>query len=404
MQVSREQPTRLRVLMYSQDGLGLGHMRRTRLIAGRLLDVHTEASILTVGDSPLENFFESPSGHDHLKLPTIVKIAPGVWRPASLGLELDDVLSMRREHIWTAISTFRPHLLLVDHMPHGAMGELLPALQRLKEQSSSTRIVLGLRDILDAPDVVRERWAQEGAYQTIECYYDQVLVYGQREVFDLTREYQLPLRVMEWLHYCGYVCKPAKPCDAARIRATYLAGAGAGAKMVLALAGGGADGYLVMSALLDALPAIHTDHPAVAVLITGPFLPVNLRRQLQTRARNLPARVHTAASDTLSYIEAADLVVAMAGYNTTAEILRSGKPAILIPRAGPSAEQRIRSRLFAARGWVEMIDPVELSGERVAAAVIEALARRDQTHPEDRPNLQGLTAAVDHLLSLLVSA
>lgn len=404
MYSSGEHPTELRVLIYSQDGFGLGHMRRTHLIARRLLDIRAEASVLTLNDSPLGKFFGSPPGHNYLKLPTIVKIAPGVWRPTSPGLELADVLSMRRERIWTAITTFRPHLLLVDHMPHGAMGELLPALQHLKGQNASTRVVLGLRDILDAPDVVCERWAQEGAYQAMERYYDLVLVYGQREIFDLITEYQLPLRVTEWLHYCGYVCNPANPCGAAQIRAAYLAKAGASAKMVLALAGGGADGYPVMSALLDALPTIVTHHPTVAVLITGPFLLVNLRRRLQAQAHDLPARVHTAVSDTLSYIEAADLVVAMAGYNTTAEILRSGKPAILIPRTGPSAEQRIRSQLFAARGWVGMIDPAELSEERVAATVIKALARGDQPHPQDRPNLQGLTATVDRLLSLFVPA
>ena len=403
MHFSGTRPTQLRVLIYSQDGFGLGHMRRTHLIATRLLDMRAEASVLTLSDSPLRTFFKSSPDHHYMKLPTITKIAPGAWRPARPELELPSVLSIRTERIWTAVTTFRPHLLLVDHMPQGAMGELLPALQHLEEQDSSTRVVVGLRDILDAPDVVCENWTQEGVYQAIERYYDLVLVYGQHEVFDLTTMYQLPLAVRERLHYCGYVCSPPSSCGAARVRAACLARADAGTKIILGLAGGGADGYSLMSALLDALPIIVAHQPTAAVLITGPFLPADLRRRLQAQAHNLPARVLAAASDARSYIEAADVVVSMAGYNTTVEILRSGTPGILIPRAGPSAEQRIRAELFTARGWAEMIDPVEVSGERVADAVIEALTRGRHCHPQGRPNLQGLSASVDHLLSLFAS-
>ena len=68
---------------------------------------------------------------------------------------------------------------------------------------------------------------------------------------------------------------------------------------------------------------------------------------------------------------------------------------------GPSAEQRMRSQFFAARGWVEMLDTVGLSGASVAAAVLGALARGLPPHPPIRPNLQGVTAAVDYLLSLM---
>ena len=65
----------------------------------------------------------------------------------------------------------------------------------------------------------------------------------------------------------------------------------------------------------------------------------------------------TSVDDTLSYIGAADLVIAMAGYNTTMEILRLKKARHPIPAVVESAEQRTRARLFAARRWVEEIDP-----------------------------------------------
>ena len=91
----------------------------------------------------------------------------------------------------------------------------------------------------------------------------------------------------------------------------------------------------------------------------------------------------------------------MAGYNTTMEILHSGKRAILIPRRGPSAEQRMRAQLFAAQGWVEMIDPDCLDAANVAAQVCGALARGPRMSAPQQPDMQGLTSAADTLLDLI---
>jgi predicted glycosyltransferase len=171
--------------------------------------------------------------------------------------------------------------------------------------------------------------------------------------------------------------------------------------LIVAMAGGGADAYPMMRALLDAVPATLERQDALLMMITGPFMPANLRRHLQAQAQGLPVRVRMTVSDSLSYIDAADLVVSMAGYNTTMEILRSSKPAILIPRAGPSAEQRMRASLFAARGWVHMIDAEDLSPERVASDIAEVLAQEPGAQAERRPAITGLDTAVQHLLSLL---
>jgi len=286
-------------------------------------------------------------------------------------------------------------------MPHGAMGELVPALDALKAAGADTKIVLGLRDILDAPEVIQERWRVEGAFEIIEQYYDLVLVYGMREVFDVAEQYYFPPHIAEKLCYCGYVCTPGTARYAARARAQSLAGAQKGSSLIVAMAGGGADAYPMMSALLAALPEVLAHQPCVLVLITGPFMPAELRHDLEKRGRGLPVRVRMSVDDTLSYLEAADLVVAMAGYNTTIEILRSGKRAILIPRAGPSAEQRTRASLFSARHWVEMIDPDDLDPELVAGKVIENLGVANGSTVEIRPDLDGAQSATEQLLALL---
>jgi len=74
----------VRVLLYSQDGLGLGHLRRTSAIAGALVRAREDATVLTVCDSPLGPFFRPGPRQDSVKLPTVVKIAPGVWDAPAL--------------------------------------------------------------------------------------------------------------------------------------------------------------------------------------------------------------------------------------------------------------------------------------------------------------------------------
>jgi predicted glycosyltransferase len=389
-----------RLMIYSQDGLGLGHMRRTGVLAGHFLQASPGASVLTVSDSPTGRFFASPSGHDFLKLPSVYKLRPGEWQPVSLAARFTDVLEFRREVIRAAAVAFAPDVLLVDHMPHGAMGELVPALEALT--MGGTRLVLGLRDILDAPAVIRQRWQLEGALAAVENHYDEVLVYGSREVFDVAGQYSWPAEVSTLVRYCGYVCAPPSADSPAALRRRLLRGTPDG-KLIVAMAGGGADAHDMFEALLLAMPRLRSTHQCLLTLITGPFVSDTSWVRLKQLSRGLRVRVIRTVSDAPSYIAAADLVVAMAGYNTTAEILRSGRPALLVPRAGPSAEQQMRASRFAERGWVHWLPPATLSGSSMADAVEGALASRPEA-VNGRPDLGGARRVAQHLLSGFAAA
>jgi predicted glycosyltransferase len=385
-------------MMYSQDGFGLGHMRRTNNLSHELLALRPDLSILTLADSPLGQFFEPTPNSDYLKLPSIVK-GSGGWDAVSLPVSFDDVRALRAEILRSAVLTYRPDVLLVDHMPHGAMGELLPTLALVQTGGLPTKTVLGLRDILDSPTVVRRRWRSEGGYEALDRYYDRVLVYGVREVFDLAKEYAVPARVATKVRYCGYVTTPAPARYASRVRAEH-APPRSGRKLVVAMAGGGADAYPLMRTLLDAVPAVDEHVPVNVVVVAGPFMPVAERRALQAQAAGIPAKVKIQVSDPLSYLEAADLVVAMCGYNTTTEILRSRTPAVIVPRPGPSAEQRTRAELFAARGWVDHVDPDDLAPDLLAKVVVDGLVTGRDAAP-DLPPVDGLGRAAAEIVDLI---
>jgi predicted glycosyltransferase len=175
-----------------------------------------------------------------------------------------------------------------------------------------------------------------------------------------------------------------------------------GEPMVVVMGGGGADAARLLATYLEAVPLVK--RRCTSVLVTGPFLPAPERRALHARARELGVRVKTTVGDALSQIHAADVVVSMAGYNTISEILRFGKRAIVVPRPGPSAEQGMRAKLFAARGLFDVLELARLDAPSLAGALGRALDPEHVPPPRTMPALDGLERASAALLAELPGA
>lgn len=391
----------MRVAIYSQDGFGLGHLRRTSSIADGLLRARHDATVLAVCDSPVDQLFGPTQRYDRLKLPTVVKRAPGRWAAVALGDDVSDVLRLRSALLRTALVTYLPDLVLVDHMPHGAMGELVDGLDALRAVQPDARIVLGLRDIIDAPEVVRTRWMAEGAYDALERLYDRVLVYGSPDVYDVVDEYGFSAMVRARTRYCGYVVEARHAVDREAVRRALMPGLEPERPLVVVMGGSGHDAAPMMACAAACATALGTSGRWATVIVCGPNMPAGARRELAAQLPATSGRVLSSVESSAGVLAAADAVVSMAGYNTTMEVLASGTPAVLIPRRGPSVEQRTRARLFADRGWVQTVDPDDLSPATLGAALRTALSGGPVPAQRDRgPDLGGLGAAVTELLAL----
>ena len=124
------------------------------------------------------------------------------------------------------------------------------------------------------------------------------------------------------------------------------------------------------------------------------------QESLWTHAAGLNIRVLTSVEDTLGYMNAADLVVTMAGYNSLCEVLHLKKKALVVPRAGPSAEQMMRARLFAGRGLIDVLYPQELSAKNLAERIVSDLERTDFPRHDPAIELCGGRRAARRLLEL----
>jgi predicted glycosyltransferase len=149
-----------RVLLYSHDACGLGHLRRQLTIAGAIAARSPGTAVLAATGVDDLGPFAVPDGVELLKLPGLQKVANDRYVARRLALAPDATTQLRAGLLESAVSYFRPDLVLVDKHPLGASGELAPALGRLGAQGG--RAVLGVRDVLDEPAVVASEWAASG--------------------------------------------------------------------------------------------------------------------------------------------------------------------------------------------------------------------------------------------------
>ena len=77
-----------RIVLYSRDTLGFGHLRRNLLIAGTLRRCRPAPEILMIAGMCEAGAFELPVGVDCLSLPAYEKRADGAYWPRDLGHDL----------------------------------------------------------------------------------------------------------------------------------------------------------------------------------------------------------------------------------------------------------------------------------------------------------------------------
>ena len=402
LQSQRHPRANPKVLLYSHDTFGLGHLRRNLAIAAHLLQRNRPFAARLLTGSPVAASWPMPAGLEVQPLPPVVKTGAEEYAARDRSMSFALAKARREELILESVIHYRPDVFLVDHAPAGMKGELLEALAFIRSELPETRIVLGLRDILDSPQTVRQLWRDEGIYQLLDSTYDHILVYGSRHLFDAVGEYRMPPAVAAKASYCGYIVESGAGVAAATVQASRNAGLASRRPVILVTTGGGGDGFPLMHAYLRALNAM-PHHAAESLLVTGPLMDIEQRRALeQAAARRPDIRVISQTTELTELIRNADLVVAMCGYNTTAEILAARKPAILAPRAAPRAEQRLRATLIGKLGLAWVVRPEEDLIVRLSELLRAFLAGERPEQPEwSRVDLAGVHRVGDALDELL---
>jgi predicted glycosyltransferase len=363
-----------RVLIYSHDTFGLGHLRRSRAIANALVHEHPGLSVIILSGSPVIGNFEFDSGVDYVRIPGVTKLADGSYRSLNLNMSIDEAVALREGIILKTAQTFGPDLLIVDKEPTGFRGELMPALDWLREHDC--RFVLGIRDVLDGPELLVPEWERKGACEALR-YYDDIWVYGLKEIYEPLAALDLSRDVERRITYTGYLQRelPQQPSLSRYPKITK-------SPYILVTTGGGGDGEDLIDWVLSAYEAdASIEMPALVVF--GPFIDRERRRGFLERIGRHPKLDAIAFDSKIELLmKKAAAIVAMGGYNTFCEILSFDKPALIVPRTRPRLEQHIRAVQAEKLGLVRMLgeDQARRDPMRMAAALRALLV---QPRPSD---------------------
>jgi predicted glycosyltransferase len=361
-----------RILVYSHDTFGLGNIRRMLEISKHLAASDPDVSILIISGSPMLHAFRIPERIDYIKLPCLTRTVRGDYQVKYLQSNVEDLIRLRANIILSAVLDFAPDLILVDKKPFGVGNELAPVFDLVRRRSQPPKMVLLLRDILDSPEATAQVWEKNGYYEAIERYYDQVLVVGSPDVFELGREYRFPAAAQAKIRYCGYIKRSRGSIARRATREKFTSD---DFPLVLVTPGGGEDGFQLVSNYLIGLNENPLEQPMKSVVICGPEMQEVHRRGIHSLAQRCDG-VHLLdfSDDMASLMDAADLVVCMGGYNTICELLTLKKHAVIVPRIKPVQEQWIRAGRLAEKGVFRALHPDQLNPQSLLTAVAEELA------------------------------
>ncbi len=331
---SKSEP--MRIVLYSHDTMGLGHKRRNILIAQTLAASDLPTEILLITGSQTASDFVKTSGIDCLSLPALFKTSDGLYQSKNLNFSFQKIIKLRSKIIKVAVEQFKPHIFITDNVPRGAGKELTPTLKYLRSKTK-THCILGLRDILDQPEVVARDWKRANNEKAIRKYYNEIWVYGDSRIYDIRREYNFCQDIIAKINYLGYLDQRLRlKYDLSKSQKILTDLGLPPGKFVLCLLGGGQDGTTLAQAFAHAQLPADTN----GVIVTGPFMPIEERQKLHDYAssrKNLLV-VDYLPEPTL-FVKEADRVIAMGGYNTTCEILSFQKRALILPCVKPRLDK-----------------------------------------------------------------
>ncbi|HEX9789440.1 MAG TPA: glycosyltransferase [Kiloniellales bacterium] len=336
-----------RVLIYSHDSFGLGHLRRCREIAHSLVGAENNLSVLILSGSPIIGSFDFRSRVDFVRIPGVIKLRNGEYTSLGLHIDIEQTLAIRASIVEHTANIFDPDLFIVDKEPLGLHGEVRRTLAMM--QARGTPCVLGLRDVMDDPAILKPEWKRKNVIPALSAYYDAIWVYGLPQICDPLADLGVPDWIRQRMTYTGYLNRHVPETGPTfvpeKIADPYL----------LVTVGGGGDGEAIIDWVLSAYET-DPDLPDPALLVLGPFMGPQYQAEFLQRAARLDkVEAITFDAHIESLMASAKGIVCMGGYNTFCEVLSFDKRALVIPRTVPRLEQYIRAVRAQELGLVQVL-------------------------------------------------
>jgi predicted glycosyltransferase len=359
----------MKIACYCQHVLGIGHFHRSLEICKALAVHHETVMILGGPDVTLPEsavrFFHLPGlkmDADFSKL-----------LPCKEGEELDQVKRKRKQQLYDFFSSFQPDIFLIELYPFGRKAfrfELDPILDGIGSGDLKPCIRLcSLRDIL--VEKKDKQKFENRVLQRLNSSFDGLLIHSDADFIPLQKTFESTKSIAIPYRYTGFIApSPQKHGAGNTIRKDL--GLSDGDKLIVASIGGGNVGAELLRATAEAALLLGQDaHDIHFHLFTGLYSDPRLQAELK-KIVNSNITIHSFSSNFPDWLEAADLSISMAGYNTCMNLLTAGIPALLYPFA-QNREQRIRISAFSKTSDFILLEAEDLNPVYLAEKITSHL-------------------------------
>ena len=360
---------RRRAFFYVQHLLGIGHLRRTAMLANALAATGVDVTLAS-GGRPVQG----------LRLDDVhfVQLAPAAaadftFKPIvdSRGMPVDDEWkSRRRAHLLDAWRTSDPHIVIVELFPFGRRQlrfELIPLLDAVTGAERRPFVVSSVRDVLGSGQ--RNPVRQDEMLGYFERYFDRVLVHGDPSVIPFGKTFRHSNKIEEKLHYTGYVVGGGAPHAGRRVADLRSD------PEVIVSAGGGVVGMRLLETAINAraLSTLASARWRILCGVSAPAADLDRIAAMAQSIGNGKIVVERAREDFPELLAECAVSISQGGYNTMMDLLTAGARSVVVPFAGGGEiEQTLRAQAFRELGLVEVVAEEALTAQALAAAVDRA--------------------------------
>jgi predicted glycosyltransferase len=360
----------MKVMLYCQHVLGIGHFFRSMEIARAL---HRHRVIFVEGGEPLAGF-QTPS-HVNRAFLTPLRMDREFRQLESDRGDVEAIQAERRQQLLDLFRRFQPDVLIIELFPFGRKrfgGEILPLLEHLQQHQPAPCVVCSLRDILvekQDPTTYEER-----VVKTLNRFFHLLLVHADPRVVSLQETFSRLSDIRIPVEYTGFVGRAREN----------LAPVHRGRRIV-ASSGGGKVGVELLAASIRAVGRLPDSDLELRVFI-GPYMEPTDRESLIGLARGDPRVALLPFSlEYVNELASADLSISMAGYNTCMDILSTGTRSLVYPFR-QNREQALRAERLQSLGLLHVVNDLN---DSCLAETIQTALNAAPTAPRLVPDLNG---------------
>lgn len=360
----------MKVIFYCQYVFGIGHLFRSLELV-RALSNHDV--VLVIGGPEVD--VDLP---DHVKTVRL----PGLYMdkkyttliPVDSESSIAQVQYQRREKLFALFEKFQPDLFMVELYPFGRTifeFELAPLLHAIRKNIfGDVKSVCSLRDVLvQKKDPIEY---EQRVLDKLNHLFDFLLIHSDAQFLPLNETFTRINEIKIPVFYTGFVTQ--KPSDHSGEKIRERLEIDCNEKLIVASAGGGRSGYRLLNSVADACGLLQDIYRIRLEIFTGPFMKSDEFTDISVKS-GPHINIRRFAKHFLDYLQAADLSVSMAGYNTCMNILTTKVPSLVWPFSG-DREQGLRAERLSQQGAMRILSDEDLRSDRLAAMIEQEMIKK----------------------------